>query len=74
MPPSELSEAIAIFDRLAAAHPRDVDRQVDAGRAYVALMDVIGSPGGGLTEQGTKDRVLEAANKAYAHFDAALAI
>ena len=35
------------------------------------LMDVIGSPGGGLTEQGTKDRVLEAANKAYAYFDAA---
>jgi tetratricopeptide (TPR) repeat protein len=71
---ARLSEAITIFDRLAASNPRDVDRRIDAGRAYVALMDVIGSPGGGLTEQGTKDRVLAAANKAYAHFDAALAI
>ncbi len=71
---ARLSEAITIFDRLATANPRDVDRRVDAGQAYVALMDVIGSPGGGLSEQGTKDRVLAAANKAYAHFDAALAI
>jgi non-specific serine/threonine protein kinase/serine/threonine-protein kinase len=71
---ARLSEAVRIFDRLSSADPGNVNRQVDAGRAYVALMDVIGSPGGGLTEQGTKDRVLAAANKAYQHFDAALAL
>jgi serine/threonine protein kinase/tetratricopeptide (TPR) repeat protein len=71
---AKLSQAIAIFDRLAAASPHGVACRVDAGRAYVALMDVIGSPGGGLSEQGTKDQVLAAASKAYAHFDAAIAM
>ncbi len=69
-----LTDATAIFDALAAAKPRDADRQVDAGRAWVALMDVYGSPGGGLTDAGSKDRVLAAADKAVAHFNAALAV
>ncbi len=71
---AKLNQSTAIFERLVAANPRDLDRQVDAGQAYVALMDVIGSPGGGLTEQGATDRVLAAAQKARAHLEAALAI
>jgi tetratricopeptide (TPR) repeat protein len=71
---ARLKQAIAIFNGLAESGPRDVERRVDAGRASVALMDVIGSPGGGLSEQGAKDRALVVASKAYEHFDAALAI
>jgi serine/threonine protein kinase len=69
-----LSDASKIFDGLAASHPHNVDDQVDAGRTYVALMDVLGSPSGGLTNTGNIDEVLTAADKAMGYFWAALAI
>jgi tetratricopeptide (TPR) repeat protein len=71
---ARLHESARIFDRLAAANPRNADAQVDAGRTYVALMDVLGSPGGGLTNTGNQSAVLASADRALARFRAALAV
>jgi tetratricopeptide (TPR) repeat protein len=71
---ARLDESAQIFDRLAAANPRNADAQVDAGRTYVALMDVLGSPGGGLTNTGNQSTVLAAADKALMRFQAALVV
>ena len=70
----KLNQANAIFETLVASNPRDVAGRVDAGRAYVALMDVISGRGGGVVEPASKDQVMAASDKAIAHFDAALAV
>jgi tetratricopeptide (TPR) repeat protein len=53
--------------------PRDADRLVDAGRAYFDLMGIV-SGGGGMFRNDGKDETMEAANRAIAHFESALAI
>ncbi len=67
-------QATAMFDRLAASSPSDASRQVEAGRAYGAMMDVLGGRGGGLSEAAAKENVLATADKAITHLNAALGL
>jgi tetratricopeptide (TPR) repeat protein len=69
-----LQRAVSIYDALSAARPRDAARQLDAGRAWQSLMDVVASPGGGLMDVSTHDTVFSAGNQAIDRFQAALAI
>lgn len=69
-----ITRATAIYDQLAASKPRDVDYQMESGRAWQTLMDVAASPGGGFLDYSTKDEVQADGAKAIARFEVALRI
>jgi tetratricopeptide (TPR) repeat protein len=69
-----LRRAVAIFDELAAARPGDAGRQLESGRAWESLMDVVASPGGGFMDISMQDTVVDAANHALQRFQSVLVI
>lgn len=69
-----ITRAVEIYDQMATAQPRDLDRQLDAGRAWQTLMDVAASPAGGFMDYSAKDEVLADGSKAIGRFEAALTI
>jgi tetratricopeptide (TPR) repeat protein/tRNA A-37 threonylcarbamoyl transferase component Bud32 len=69
---AQLNRAIAIFDRLHALNPRDLESLLGAGRALVALGDAVSGRGGGYIAMASAGGALPAANEAIARFQDAL--